>query len=158
MKVEFWVIGKTSFKYLIEGTDIYEKRIKRYLPFEYKVLIDVKNAGKLKPEMLVAKEGQNVLGKLKPDDLLILLDERGKAYSSTEMATFVENTLHQSQKRLIFLVGGAYGFSDEVYKRANHKLALSKMTFSHQMIRLFFLEQLYRAMTILRNEPYHNEG
>ena len=158
MKVEFWVIGKTSFNYLIDGTAIYEKRLKRYLPFQYEIIPDIKQGGKLKPIQLVEKEGQSVLKRIKSDDLLILLDEKGKSYTSVEYATFVEKQLIQSHKRLIFLVGGAFGFSKPIYSRANQMISLSKMTFSHQMIRLFFLEQLYRAMTILKNEPYHNEG
>lgn len=157
MKIEFWIIGKTDKAYLKEGIEIYEKRIKRYLPFELQLIPDVKNAGKLAPEQLKLKEEKLILSKLKPEDYLILLDEKGKVFSSVEYATFIEKLLTQSHKRLIFQVGGAYGFSKAIYSRANAKLSLSKMTFSHQMIRLFFLEQTYRALTILNNEPYHNE-
>jgi len=156
MKVEFWVIGKTSEAYLREGSAKYAKRLGHYLPFELRVLPDVKKAGKLSAVQLQQKEGEQVLAQLQNDDFLCLLDERGKSYSSVEFAEFVEQKLQLSHKRLIFLVGGAFGFSDDLYQRANAKLSLSKMTFSHQMVRLFFLEQLYRAMTILRNEPYHN--
>jgi len=157
MKVEFWVIGKTSDAYLREGIAQYRKRLGHYLPFEMRVLPDVKKAGKLSAAQLQQKEGEQVLAGLQADDFLCLLDERGKSYSSVEFAQFVGQKLQLSHKRLIFLVGGAFGFSEALYQRANSKLSLSKMTFSHQMIRLFFLEQLYRAMTILRNEPYHNE-
>ncbi len=157
MKVEFWLIGKTSFSYLDEGMTVYEKRLGHYLPYQSYVLPEAKNAKSLPPEQLKQKEGEVVLSKLKPDDFLALLDERGKQMTSVEFAGFMEQKLQLSQKRLIFLVGGAWGFSEEIYKRADFKLSLSKMTFSHQMIRLFFVEQLYRAMTILRGEAYHNE-
>jgi 23S rRNA (pseudouridine1915-N3)-methyltransferase len=157
MKTEFWVIGNTSFPYLKEGTAIYEKRLKHYLPFEYTVLPDIKKAKNLSSEQLKAKEGALILKKIDKGDWLILLDERGKDFSSLKFASYIENLLQQSHRRLIFLVGGAYGFSPEVYNRANGKISLSKMTFSHQMVRLFVLEQIYRAMTILRNQPYHNE-
>ena len=157
MKVEFWVIGNTSFPYLKEGTSIYEKRLKHYIPFEYNVIPDVKNAKNMSKEQLKTKEGDNVLKKLDKGDWLILLDERGKELSSLKFASYFDNLLQQSHKRLIFLVGGAYGFSDAVYQRANGKISLSKMTFSHQMVRLFVIEQIYRAMTILRNQPYHHE-
>lgn len=156
MKIEFWVIGKTDKSYLDEGIAIYQKRLKRYLPFEIQVLPDVKGGGKMTPEKLKEAEGKMVINRLKTNDLLILLDEKGKAYTSTQFATQIEKWLSQHHNRLIFLVGGAFGFSPNVYNKANGKLALSNMTFSHQMIRVFFLEQLYRGMTILKNEPYHN--
>ncbi len=156
MKVELWMIGKTNKNYLQEGIREYEKRLRRYLPFSMEVIPDVKNAGKMSPAQLKEKEGQLILDRLKTEDLLILLDEKGKHFTSEDFAREMEKLLSQSHRRLIFLIGGAYGFSENVYQRAQKKLALSKMTFSHQMIRLFFLEQLYRAMTILKNEPYHN--
>jgi 23S rRNA (pseudouridine1915-N3)-methyltransferase len=156
MKIALWMIGKTNQKYLKEGMQEYEKRLKRYLPFSTEVIPDVKKAGKMSAEQLKRQEGQLILDRLKTDDLLILLDEKGKQYTSEEFAREMEKLLRQPHRRLIFQIGGAYGFSEEVYQRAQKKLALSKMTFSHQMIRLFFLEQLYRAMTILKNEPYHN--
>lgn len=157
MKVEFWLIGKTAFSYLDEGMAIYEKRLGHYLPYQSVVLPDPKNAKNLPPDLLKQKEGEVVLSRLKPDDFLVLLDEWGKLLTSMEFAVFMEQKLQLSQKRLIFLVGGAWGFSDEIYQRCEFRLSLSKMTFSHQMIRLFFIEQLYRAMTILRGENYHNE-
>lgn len=157
MKTELWLVGKTSFPYLEEGMKIYEKRMQRYLSFQSVVLPEAKNAKKLPPEKLKIKEGEIVLKKLNPDDILVVLDERGKQYSSMEFSAYMERKFNSGKKRLIFLVGGAWGFSDELYKRSNEKISLSKMTFSHQMIRLFFLEQLFRAMTILKNEPYHNE-
>jgi 23S rRNA (pseudouridine1915-N3)-methyltransferase len=157
MKAELWVIGNTSFPYLKEGTTIYEKRLKHYLPFEYSVIPDVKNAKNRTKEQLKTKEGELILKKLDKGDWLILLDEGGKEFSSVKFAKYMESMLQLSHKRLIFVIGGAYGFSSEVYQRSNAKISLSKMTFSHQMVRLFVLEQLYRAMTILRNQPYHHE-
>lgn len=156
MKTELWVIGKTNEKYLEEGISIYLSRLKHYLPFQMDIIPDVKNAGKLAPEQLVEKEGQIVLKRLKTDDLLILLDENGRSFTSEDFAAYIQQKLHSPAKRLVFLIGGAFGFSAEVRRRADDKLSLSRMTFSHQMARLFFLEQLYRAMTILRNEAYHN--
>jgi 23S rRNA (pseudouridine1915-N3)-methyltransferase len=157
MKVEFWVIGKTNTTYLEDGTAIYEKRLKHYLPFEYQVIRDIRQSGKLSADQLKKKEGEAIQKLLKTDDYLVLLDEKGKHFTSVAFAAHLDQLLQFPKKRLIFLVGGAYGFDEQVYQRSDAKLALSKMTFSHQMIRLFFLEQLYRGMTILRNEPYHNQ-
>ena len=156
MKTELWVIGKTAFPYLEEGMAIYEKRLTHYLPFQSVVLPDLKNAKNLPVDLLKQGEGGIVLAKLKSDDFLVLLDENGKQLSSAEFAKFMEQKIQFSHKRLIFLVGGAWGFSSELYQRADFQLSLSKMTFSHQMVRVFFLEQLFRAMTILKGEPYHN--
>lgn len=156
MKIELWAIGKTNERYLEDGMALYERRLKHYLPFQWQVLPDVKNPGTLSALQLKTKEGETILSKIKEEDLLILLDERGRMLDSPELAGYLDKKLQQSQRRLIFLIGGAYGFSEAVYKRADDRLSLSKMTFSHQMVRLFFLEQLYRAMTILRHEPYHN--
>lgn len=156
MKVELWAIGKTSEKYLDTGIEIFEKRLKNYLPFTFNILADVKlkttDGVRLKQE-----EGKMILAKIAPDDYLVLLDERGRENTSGALADWMERRLSASNRRLIFLIGGAFGFSPDVYARANEQLALSKLTFSHQMVRLFFLEQLYRAMTILKNEPYHND-
>jgi len=157
MKAALWVIGKTAFPYLNEGMAIYEKRLKHYLTYQMEILPDVKNAGKLKSAQLKEKEGELILKKLKKDDLLILLDEKGKAYTSVQFAGFIEKTLQYSNKRVVFLIGGAFGFSQAIYQRANYQMSLSKMTFSHQMIRLFFVEQLYRAFSIMKGEKYHNE-
>lgn len=156
MKIELWAIGKTSEPYLETGIAIFEKRLKNYLPFAFQILPDVKlktTDGKA----LKKEEGKMILAKLSPDDYLVLLDERGTALSSVELAQWIERRLSQSHRKIIFLIGGAFGFSPDLYARAQESLSLSKMTFSHQMIRLFFAEQLYRAMTIIRNEPYHNE-
>ncbi len=156
MKMEFWVIGKTAERYLKDGCAIYEKRLKHYVKFETKEIPLSKNQ-KLPSNLLKIDEGKTILKLLKPDDFLILLDEKGKEYSSVAFSNFIQKLLNKGQKRVIFLVGGAFGFSNEIYDRAQAKLSLSQMTFSHQMIRLFFLEQVYRAMTILKNEKYHNE-
>lgn len=156
MKVEFWVIGKTNESYLRQGIELYVKRLSHYLPFKMIVIPDVKTSKGTKPVQLKAKEGEAILQKLKSEDLLILLDEKGKSFNSVDFAQYLDQLLMRPGRRLIFLVGGAFGFSEALYERAQGKLSLSKMTFSHQMIRLFFVEQLYRAMTILRNEPYHN--
>ena len=157
MKVELWVIGKTAFSYLDDGIEIYEKRLKNYIPFQLVVYQDIKNAKNMSFDELKRKEGDSFMSKLTSDDYLILLDENGKHYTSVEFATFFEKQMIQGRKRLIFVIGGAYGFSDDIYQRANLQISLSKMTFSHQMIRVFFVEQLYRAMTILKGEPYHNQ-
>lgn len=156
MKVEFWVIGKTSFPYLDEGNEIYLNRIKHYLPFQMTTIPDIKNRKSLSEEQIKTKEGEIILSKLNTGDFLILMDERGKQRTSVQFADYLQNILQQSHKRAIFLIGGAYGFSDAVYERCNTKISLSNMTFSHQMVRLIFLEQFYRALTIMNNEPYHH--
>lgn len=156
MKIELWYIGKTSFSYLKEGEDLYEKRLKRYLPFQKMMIPDIKNAKNMDSNQLKLKEGKVVLDKLKPDDCLVLFDENGKHYTSVDFSRFLGKKMQMSHKRIVFLIGGAFGFSEALYQRSNHQLSLSKMTFSHQMIRIFALEQIYRAMTIMKNEPYHN--
>ena len=156
MKIELWVVGKTAFKYLDEGIALYEKRLRHYTPFELVVLPDIKNPP-LSMDALKTKEGDLILNRLTKDDILVLLDENGKQQTSIEFSKFIEHQQINSTKRLVFQIGGAFGFSEAVYNRANAKLSLSKMTFSHQMIRLFFIEQLYRAFTIIRGEKYHNE-
>ena len=155
MKVEVWVIGKTSEAYLETAIELFAKRLKHYLPFTWTVLPNAKSKT-TDGALLRQEESRLVLEKLKPDDFLVLLDERGKEFSSVELAQWLEQRLHSSHRRLIFLIGGAFGFSQDLYDRANAQISLSRLTFSHQMVRVFFLEQLYRAMTILRNEPYHN--
>jgi 23S rRNA (pseudouridine1915-N3)-methyltransferase len=156
MKIELRVVGKTAFKYLDEGIAEYAKRLKHYTNFEMVVLPDVKNTP-LSNEALRTKEGALILDKLAKDDYLILLDENGKQMTSVEFSQFIENHHLSATKKLVFQIGGAFGFSEAVYDRADAKISLSKMTFSHQMVRLFFVEQLYRAHTILRGEKYHNE-
>jgi 23S rRNA (pseudouridine1915-N3)-methyltransferase len=156
MKVEFWVIGKTSFPYLDEGNDIYLNRIKHYLPFQMVTIPDIKNRKKLSEPEIKKREGEVILSKLNSGDFLILMDERGKQRTSVQFSEHFQSLLQQSYKRIIFLIGGAYGFSDAVYERSNTKMSLSNMTFSHQMVRLIFLEQFYRALAIMNNEPYHH--
>jgi 23S rRNA (pseudouridine1915-N3)-methyltransferase len=156
MKIEFSTIGKTNETYLIEGCAIFEKRLKHYNPFEVVCIPDVKNGGKLAVELLKEKEGEAILARLQSDDYLVLLDEKGKLYTSEQFAQQLEKLLQSGGRKIVFQVGGAFGFSEEVYQRANMKIALSPMTYSHQMVRLFFLEQLYRAFSILRGEKYHN--
>lgn len=157
MKVELWAIGKTSDRYLEEGIQLYQSRLRHYLKFEFHALPGLKKAGRYQPEQIKILEGERILKALSPGDHLVLLDERGKQLTSLQLAEYMNHKLQLSHKRLLFLVGGAYGFSQDLYQRAQGKIALSKMTFSHQMARLFMVEQLYRAMTILNNEPYHNE-
>ena len=156
MKVEAWAIGKTAEPYLETGIGIFEKRLKNYLPFAWTELPGVK-IKTTDGAILKQEEGKMILSKIAPDDFLVLLDENGKQFSSIELAQWLEQRLAASNRRLIFLIGGAFGFSSDVYARANMQISLSQLTFSHQMVRVFLLEQLYRAMTILRNEPYHNQ-
>lgn len=156
MKIELWMVGKTSFPYLKEGIEIYQKRLKHYLPFAIEVIPDLKNTKNLNETQVKNKEAELILKKLAPQDFLILLDENGKQYDSIAFAKLIESKRSLSHKKIVFLIGGAYGFSDTVYQRSNAKISLSKMTFSHQMVRLFVVEQIYRAMTILKNEPYHH--
>lgn len=157
MKVQVYYIGKTSEGYLQEGEAIYAKRLRHYLPISIEVIPDVKGGGRLPAEQRKEREGALVLSRLKSDDGLILLDEGGKSFGSVAFSRWLDKQLQLPYRRLVFVVGGAFGFSPAVQQRANAKLSLSPMTFSHQMIRLFFTEQLYRAMTILRGEKYHNE-
>ena len=157
MKVCLLVIGKTDASYIREGIAEYEKRLTRYIPYEMKVLPDVKNAKNLTESLQKEREGEMLLEQFQPGDFVVLLDERGRQYSSMEFSQFLAQKMLGTVKRLVFVVGGPYGFSDGVYKRANDKISLSKMTLSHQMVRMIFAEQIYRAMTILKGEPYHHE-
>lgn len=154
MKIEFWVLGKTAFKYLDEGIQDYQKRLKRFTDFQIVIIPDIKAND---PKTFITKEAKQVLDRINPEDQLILLDDKGKNYTSIQFAEEIEKRQMLQQKKIIFLVGGAYGFEDSVYKRANALLSLSTMTFSHQIIRLIFLEQLYRAFTIIKGLPYHHE-
>ena len=150
MKIGLIVIGKTDAGYFVEAINEYKNRLTHYIPFEMEVIPDIKNVKK-------EKEGELILKALQPGDYLVLLDEKGKEFTSMQFSTYLEKKMHTVPKRLVFVVGGPYGFSEAVYKAASEKISLSKMTFSHQMIRLIFIEQIYRAMTILNNEPYHHE-
>ena len=157
MKIKLIVIGKTQAKYLIQGETEYSKRLLHYTKFEEIIISDVKNGSRLSKTDLKQKEGDLISSKLENGDEVILLDEKGKQYSSLEFSNFISNKIMNRSKALVFVVGGAYGFSDALYERANSKFSLSKMTFSHQMVRLIFKEQLYRAFTILKGEKYHHE-
>ena len=157
MKIRLIVIGKTDKKFLQEGIDLFLKRIPHYLPFEYQVIPDLKNTRKLSEDQQKEKEGELLLAQMKPGDELILLDERGDEFKSTDFARFLEKRMLGGTKNLVFAIGGPYGFPEVVYQAAAGKISLSRMTFSHQLVRLIFSEQLYRALTILKGEPYHHE-
>jgi len=158
MKIALLLTGKTTESYIKAGFLIFEKRIKHYLPFEIVIIPDIPTSKKQNPVLVKEKEADIQLKYLNENDLLVLLDEKGREFRSVEFATFIQKQMNSSVKNLIFLVGGPYGFSERIYNRANAKISLSKMTFSHQIIRLLFMEQLYRAFSIIRNEPYHHEG
>lgn len=157
MKVLLLAIGKTSTRFVADGIAEYCKRLSRYIPFEIKCLNDAKNTRNLNESQQKQKEGQMILAALAPQDYVVLLDEHGREFTSMEFAAYMERKMQSVPKQLVFIIGGPYGFSPEVIARANEKLSLSKMTFSHEMVRMFFIEQLYRAMTIINNEPYHHE-
>lgn len=157
MKIELLVIGKTDNKIFKEGFEIYNKRLSHYIPFEMNIIPDIKNVKNISIELQKSKEGTEILKRIDNTDFVILLDEKGKEYTSKGFAELIEQKTITATKKLIFVIGGPYGFSEEVYNRANSKFSLSKMTFSHQMVRMIFAEQLYRAMTIIKGEPYHHE-
>ena len=157
MKIKLIIIGKTKSKFLIEGENEYQKRLRHYCKFSELIISDIKNSGKLSKKELKEKEGNLVLKSIKNNDYVVLLDDKGLALSSPRFAGFLNKKMVSSTNELVFIVGGAFGFSENVYKRANTKLSLSKMTFSHQMVRIIFKEQLYRAFTILKGEKYHHE-
>ncbi len=157
MKIKLLLIGKTDQSYLEEGINIYSKRIKMYVSFEIITANVSKKWNTLPPQQRKEKEAQMILEHIATSDFSVLLDERGKKHTSVSFANFLQERMNRSTKNLLFIIGGAWGFSDSVYEAAQMKLSLSPMTFSHQMVRLFFVEQLYRALTIIRNEAYHNE-
>ena len=157
MTIKLIVVGKTDNQAIIALIEEYSKRLNFYIKFELEIIPDLKNTKSLSEVLQKEKEGELILKNVIASDDLILLDERGKSYSSMEFSEYLQKKMNAGLKQLIFVIGGPYGFSDEVYSRANGKLSISKMTFSHQMIRPFFIEQLYRGFTILRNEPYHHE-
>lgn len=157
MKIKFVCIGKTGKDFLVTGEQEYLNRLKHYVSVDKMEIADLKNARKLSIDQIKEQEGKEILSRVMPGESLVLLDERGKTFSSLEFANFLQQKFNAGGKGIVFVVGGAYGFSDEVYKNASAKISLSEMTFSHQMVRMIFLEQLYRAMTILKGEPYHHE-
>lgn len=150
-------VGKTDVNWVKEGLEVYTSRLRHYVPFQVKEIPELKKASALSREQIKEKEGELIFKQLEPSDTLVLLDEHGAEYRSLEFAGFLEKQMNAGVKTLVFAVGGAYGFSDQVHARARAKMALSKMTFNHQMVRTIFAEQLYRAFTILKGEPYHNE-
>ena len=156
MKIKLLSIGKTEEKYLKEGIDIYCKKLMHYFPFQYEEIPAIKQTKNLTQYEQKKQEGEAILKKIAPSDILVLLDETGIRYSSVEFSVFLQQRMLQNNKQLIFVIGGPYGFSQEVYNRKDYLVSLSAMTFSHQMVRLIFLEQLYRGASILKNEPYHH--
>ena len=156
MKFMLLVVGKTVEKHYIAAIEDYLQRIRHYISFDIEVIPELKNTKSLSTGQIKEKEGELIVKALQPGDVPVLLDDRGKEFRSIEFAAWIERKMHTA-KRLVFIIGGAYGFSQAVYQIAQEKISLSKMTFSHQMIRLIFTEQLYRAMSILNNSPYHHE-
>lgn len=156
MKITLLAIGKTDNRELQLLIDEYQRRLIRYLPFSFDTIPDLKNSKNLSEAEQKKLEGAEITKRVQPTDQLILLDENGEGYTSIGFSQYLQKHMNSGIKNLIFVIGGPYGFSEEVYSRADGKIALSQMTFSHQMIRLFFIEQLYRGCTILRNEPYHH--
>jgi len=157
MKVKLLVVGQTNMKFVEQGFAEFASRLKHYTDFETLVITAPKNAAKLEVAELKNREAENIFSKIQLSDFVVLLDEKGSNFTSVEFAAFLQKRMNSGVKNLVFVVGGAFGFSEKMYERANSKLSLSAMTFSHQLIRLIFAEQLYRAFTILRNEKYHNE-
>jgi len=157
MRINLICLGKTDDKEINNLIKYYQNRLPKHWNFEITEIADVKNAKNLSPELLKKEEGKLILNHLENSDLMILLDEKGKQFTSREFAEKIEGWMNSSVKKVCIIIGGAYGFSEELYNRAQEKIALSKMTFTHQMIRLFFVEQIYRADQILQGKPYHND-
>jgi 23S rRNA (pseudouridine1915-N3)-methyltransferase len=157
MKITLLLIGKTAYNYISEGFKIYESRLKHYILFDTIYIPDIKNTKNLSFEQQKDKEAELLIKNIAGKDLIVLLDEKGSEYSSIDFAKYMQKTMNKGFKNILFVIGGPYGFADTIYKLNLPKLSLSKMTFSHQMIRLIFIEQLYRAMTIIKNEPYHHQ-
>lgn len=157
MNIKLLAIGKTDDKNLQTLIENYQKRLSFYVKFDLEIIADIKNAKNLSEAQQKEKEGELILSKISPTDELILLDENGKSFSSVGFSEYLQKKMNSGIKTLVFVIGGPYGFSDLVYQKANGKVSLSEMTFSHQMVRLFVVEQIYRAFTILRNEPYHHQ-
>jgi 23S rRNA (pseudouridine1915-N3)-methyltransferase len=157
MKIALIQTGKTNERHVSEGIEIYSLRIKKYTGFEIVTIPDLKNTRNMPGHEQKTKEGNKILQSVGKDDYVVLLDERGKELRTSEFAGWLEKKFAASMKRIVFIIGGAWGFSEEVYSRADFRLSLSKMTFPHQMVRLLFAEQLYRAFTIIKGEPYHHD-
>ena len=157
MRVTLLLVGKTVNKHFVELIDEYAGRVKHYIGFDIITIPDLKNTKSLSADQQKQQEGELILKQMQAGDHVVLLDEHGKEFRSVEFSSYMEQKMQTVNKRLVFVIGGPYGFSPDVYAKANEKISLSKMTFSHQMVRLIFVEQLYRAMTIIRGEPYHHE-
>ena len=157
MKITLLTVGKTDRDWVRQGLDIYVSRLKHYIPFSMVEIPELKNVSALSKEQIKSKEGELILKNIRPADDLILLDEHGREYTSVELAKVIQEKISYAGKDMVFVIGGAYGFSPDVYSRANSRISLSKMTFSHQMVRAIFAEHLYRAFTIMKGEPYHHE-
>ena len=157
MNIKLLAIGKTDDKALQTLIEDYSKRLSFYIKFELEIIPDIKNVKNLSENQQKEKEGELILSKLTLTDHLILLDENGTTFSSVDFSEYLQKKMNSGAKTLVFVIGGPYGFSDEVYQKSQGKISLSLMTFSHQMVRLFFIEQLYRGFTILKNEPYHHQ-
>lgn len=156
-KLTLLTVGKTDIDWVCSGLGVYSSRLKHYIPFETVEIPELKNVSALSREQIKQKEGELILKNVKASDDVILLDEHGKEFRSVEFAAELEKKISRGGKDIVYVIGGAYGFSDAVYQRADGKLSLSKMTFSHQLVRTIFAEQLYRAFTIMKGEPYHHE-
>ena len=157
MKITLLTVGKTDKDWVRQGLDIYVSRLKHYVPFSITEIPELKNVSALTKEQIKTREGELILKNIRNTDDVILLDERGKEYSSMELARILQDKMTYGGRDIVYVIGGAYGFSDAVYSRANSKLSLSRMTFSHHMVRAIFAEQIYRAFTIMKGEPYHHE-
>ena len=157
MKITLLTVGKTDKDWVRQGMEIYVSRLKHYIPFAVVEIPELKNVSALTKDQIKTREGELILKNIKPTDDLILLDERGKEYTSVELAKVIQDKISYVGKDMVYVIGGAYGFSDAVYQRAHSKISLSRMTFSHQMVRAIFVEQIYRAFTIMKGEPYHHE-
>lgn len=157
MRITLLTVGKTDKDWVRQGLDIYTSRLKHYIPFSIVEIPELKNVSSMSREQIKVREGELILKNIKPGDDMILLDERGSTYSSLEFAKLLQDKISYAGKDIVFVIGGAYGFSQAVYDRAGSKMSLSRMTFSHQMVRAIFAEQIYRAFTIMRGEPYHHE-
>ncbi len=156
MKITLIAVGKTEDKYLIEGIDKYLNRLKHYINFNVLIIPDIKNTKNLTEAQQKSKEAELITKQINPTDVIVLLDENGKKHSSVSFSDYLNKQMIGSVQHLVFIIGGPYGFDENIYKRSNNSISLSDMTFSHQMVRLFFVEQLYRAFSILKNEPYHH--
>ena len=157
MRLTLLTVGKTDIKWVKDGLEVYASRLAHYIPFEVNEIPELKNVSALTKEQIKSREGELILKALRPSDFVVLLDEHGCEMRSTEFAAWIEEKISRSGRDIVFVIGGAYGFAQSVYSRADGKMSLSRMTFSHQMVRTIFAEQLYRAFTIIKGEPYHHE-